>query len=155
MYVAIVAIKTNLFRGPMEKNRSARKYTALIVKALCAMISHGLSLRRAGERLHIHHSTVAEWKNKYPDFAESIAAAESAFVSSQLAKIEKAADNGSWQAAAWLLERRFAVEFSQPQIQMAQANVHIAFEDLGEVVKRAQASPETMRALAMMSERIG
>lgn len=56
---------------------------------------------------------------------------------------------GSWQAAAWLLERRLPAEFSQPQVQLSN---HFAIKADFNIVDNAlallQASPEAARALA-------
>ena len=67
----------------------------------------------------------------------------------QVENIQAAANKGSWQASAWLLERRFATEYSQPQIQI-QNNVNLkqAPETAEAVMERLRNSPEAMRAIA-------
>lgn len=87
------------------------------------MIRRGLSIRRAAEALKIHHSTISRWRAENDGFASAVATAEAQFVEDQLTAIRGAAVKGSWQAAAWMLERRFPAEFSQPQIQLTQTNL--------------------------------
>jgi hypothetical protein len=54
----------------------------------------------------IAQSTLYEWLKAKPEFSEALKAAEARAVVGWLAKIEKAASEGTWQAAAWKLERR-------------------------------------------------
>ena len=49
----------------------------------------------------------------YHDFYDAITRAEGAASVQWLAKIEKAASDGNWQAAAWKLERRFPHEYGR------------------------------------------
>jgi hypothetical protein len=66
----------------------------------------------------VHHTTVGRWRKELPEFDTAILAAEAAFIDSQIANIRAAAKT-SWQASAWLLERKWPAHFSQPQVQLS------------------------------------
>ena len=57
----------------------------------------------------------AKWDDAQPfvDLLEAIKEAEGIAAVQWLAKIEKAASNGAWQAAAWKLERRYPNEYGR------------------------------------------
>jgi hypothetical protein len=77
----------------------------------------------------VHHSTVAAWRSQDPEFDTDVAAAEAQFIHGQLEIIKDAAKKGSWQASAWILERRLPAEFSQPQVQLSMP-VNVEYKDL-------------------------
>jgi hypothetical protein len=131
---------------PRRKLRSDSKKTPRILAAICELVKQGLSVRRAAEHLKVHHSTVAAWRSRDLQFDADVAAAEAQFIQSRLEIITDAAKKGSWQAAAWLLERRLPAEFSQPQVQLnmpAQAE----FKELSVVLEELRQSPEARRLL--------
>jgi hypothetical protein len=133
-----------------NRRRSASKLNAQTTDAICEMIRRGLSLRRAGEALGIHHSTIGRWREERADFASAVVTAEAQFVQNQLATIRKAAVNGSWQAAAWMLERRLPAEFSQPQIQLTQKNLNVPCDELDQTLARLRASPAALASLEQL-----
>ena len=61
----------------------------------------------------------------YIDFVKSVEKAKSEFIKNNMAVIMKSAVKGSWQASAWLLERRNPEEFGlkQPSSQNQQENI--------------------------------
>lgn len=131
-----------------------RKDAPQIRIEICKLVKLGLSVSRAAGKLKVHHKTVAAWRSADPGFDAQIAAAEAVFIQRQVEVIKAAARNGSWQAAAWLLERKHALEFSQPQIQLLHKTVKIEFEDLGKIMEAMRQSPEAMRTLHAMGEAI-
>lgn len=52
-------------------------------------------------------------KGKFAEFFATIKEAEGRATVGWLAKIEKAANEGNWQAAAWKLERRYPSDFGR------------------------------------------
>ncbi len=52
-------------------------------------------------------------QSKYVAFIEDVKKARAKFQMRHLARITQASDNGSWQASAWLLERRCPDEYGQ------------------------------------------
>jgi hypothetical protein len=99
--------------------------------------------------LRVHHSTVSAWRSQDAQFDDDLAAAEAEFIQNQVEIIKNAATKGSWQASAWLLERRLPAEFSQPQIQLEQLNQvnvvqHTTTEEFQDLIRRVKLmkSPE-------------
>lgn len=82
------------------------KRTPETVKKLCDAIRLGASYGDACGYAGIDIGTFGEWRDKFPDFAHEIKEAEGAGRVQLIAKIQKAANDGNWQAAAWMLERR-------------------------------------------------
>ena len=86
-------------------------YSPKMMKAICDSIAGGVSmshsLRLLGKRKELE-----KWRKAAPDYIDGLLAeAESRFVEKNIKRIDKAADK-SWQAAAWLLERRYPSQFS-------------------------------------------
>lgn len=134
---------------PVRRLRSDAKLRPNVQAAICKLVESGLTIRRAAELLKIHHSTIAEFRERHPEFSEALLAAEGRFVQHQIDNIQTAANKGNWQASAWLLERRFATEYSQPQIQIQNnLNLRPTSEGAEETMARLRASPEAMRAAA-------
>jgi hypothetical protein len=127
--------------------RSASKNTPQLRAAICKLVALGLSANRAAGKVKVHHSTVAEWRKQDPDFDAAVQNAEAAFIERQIKIIQTAAKKGTWVAAAWLLERKFPSEFSQPQVQLHSGVVKLEFEDLPSMMARFRQSPEAKRIL--------
>ena len=90
-----------------------RTYSPEIMDAVCESIAVGVSIRHTLRILGMQKSYDG-WRKKdelrkYID--SRTAEAESRFIQRNLLWIDKAADR-SWQAAAWLLERRYPSQFS-------------------------------------------
>lgn len=107
----------------------------------------GLSVNRAAGKVKVHHSTIAEWRRNDPDFDAAVQNAEAVFIENQIKTIQAAAKNGTWVAAAWLLERKFPSEFSQPQVQLHHGVIKLEFEDFGQMIEKLRGSPEASGAL--------
>ena len=74
----------------------------------------------------------ARWQREqtYVQFFEAIKKAESVGIMGWLAKIEKAANDGQWQAAAWKLERRYPETYARQRIEHTGAdggNINIEY----------------------------
>jgi hypothetical protein len=130
--------------------RSALKNTPAVRAAICKLVALGLSPNRAAGKVKVHHSTVAEWRKNDHQFDLDVQNAEAAFIQKQIENVQAAANKGNWQASAWLLERKFPSEFSQPQVQLHHGVVKVEFKDLGETLKRMRQSPEALRVLGEM-----
>lgn len=89
------------------------KYTPETVEKLTDAIKLGATYELATGYAGIHYDTFNEWRNKKSEFSEAIKAAEGVAAVGWLAKIEKAANDGTWQAAAWKLERRYPHEYGR------------------------------------------
>ena len=90
-----------------------KTYSPEIVDAICDSVAVGISishtLRITGKRRAYEGWRKNDELRKYLDIR--IAEAESRFIKRNISRIDKAADK-YWQAAAWLLERRYPSQFS-------------------------------------------
>lgn len=88
------------------------KYTPERVAAIERAIAMGATYRLACKYAGISEDTFARWR-KSAEFAERLEKAEGAAALGWLAKIERAANEGTWQAAAWKLERLYPQEYGR------------------------------------------
>lgn len=89
------------------------KYTPETTKKITDAIRVGATYRLACDYGGITEETFSQWRKRYPEFTEAIKEAEGAGAVGWLAKIEKAANEGAWQAAAWKLERRYPESYGR------------------------------------------
>lgn len=88
---------------------------------LCKLISIGTPIMMACDGVGISYPAYNKWMHKgedavsgqYRDFYKAIKKAEADMVARSVARIQKAAQDGTWQADAWLLERRCPQEFGR------------------------------------------
>lgn len=97
---------------PARRKGRREKYGPEIVKALAEAITLGLSQKRACEAAGISYDTFRRWTHSKPGFRDAMRKAETDFIGRNLAMIA-AASLRTWQAAAWLLERRFPKEWGK------------------------------------------
>jgi transposase len=98
-------------------------------------IQLGATYEMAAQYGGIAYNTFNEWIKKgeaqragvYREFYEAIKEAEGKAVVGWLAKIEKAANDGNWQAAAWKLERRYPQDYGR-QVQDIKHSGNLAIE---------------------------
>lgn len=91
--------------------------TTKIIQAIRMGATYDLAAKFGG----ITYQTFNEWRKKgeeaksgaYRDFVDAVERAEGEAAIGWLAKIEKAATDGNWQAAAWKLERRYPREYGR------------------------------------------
>ena len=93
------------------------KYTPETVKKIVDAIRVGATFRLACDYAGITEETFSQWRKKYSEFSDAIKEAEGQGVVGWLAKIEKAANEGVWQAAAWKLERRYPKEYGRQVVE--------------------------------------
>lgn len=82
------------------------KRTAETEKRILDALRIGATRKDASLAAGIGTTVFCEWMNKFPEFAEAVEKAESEDKLRMLAAITKASQEGSWQAAAWRLERK-------------------------------------------------
>ena len=85
-----------------------------LVEALCDSIATGMYVNLACQSVGISTSALSEWKKKDNKaytltikFGKRIQIAEAKAIERRIKRIEEAGENGSWQADAWYLERRY------------------------------------------------
>jgi transposase len=106
------------------------KCTAALTQRLLDALSVGATHRLACEYAGIDQATLYRWLAKgaasgappYRAFCEAFTRAQGIAAVGWLAKIEAAAQDGDWRAAAWKLERRYPDEYGK-QVH----DVHHAF----------------------------
>ena len=89
------------------------KYNAATTKKIVDAIRVGATFRLACLYAGIDQGTFENWRARYSDFADAVKEAEGAGAVGWLAKIEQAAKDGNWQAAAWKLERKYPREYGR------------------------------------------
>ena len=98
------------------------KYTPETVDKITQAIRLGATYKLACDYAGISEDTFANWKRLHSDFSEAIKTAEGGAVVGWLVKIEKAATEGNWQAAAWKLERRYPEMYGKQRLELTGAN---------------------------------
>lgn len=93
------------------------KYTAEVAKKITDAIRVGATYELAAKYAGVHYDTFNEWRKAKSEFSEAINMAEGQGALGWLAKIEQAANDGTWQAAAWKLERRYPREYGRQVIE--------------------------------------
>src|SRR5690606_32113656 len=100
----------------IERNKGGRpsKFNEERAERLLTAVRGGNYLHTAAQFAGIHYSTLRRWINladdpnappEYRQFKEELERARAAAEVSALMRIQKAASDGAWQAAAWYLER--------------------------------------------------
>jgi len=100
-------------RAPKPTGRPT-KLTDAALQTICQAITAGSTKHHAAEAAGIHRDTLHDWTRRYPDVSDAIEKAEGMMVVRNVALIQTAATAGTWQAAAWLLERRHSDDFAKP-----------------------------------------
>ena len=105
------------------------KYTDAIISTIAHALELGASYRRAAAAAGISEDTFHEWRRAKPAFSERIEKAEATHAQKHLAVIERAAvTDGTWQASAWMLERRYPHEYGRTvQEQQGQQKILIEY----------------------------
>ncbi len=106
----------------MKGRRGRRsKLTAQLQKKICGYIEKGNTFERSCALCDIDQSTFHRWRQrgektkrgKFYEFCKVVKKAEEKFIAWNVAIILKAAEDKNWQAAAWILERKYFAEFGR------------------------------------------
>jgi len=95
-------------------------------------LSKGFPYAMIADLLGIAKSTLSRYLTANPNIVERLKKAESLHITRALEVIDRAAEKGTWQAAAWRIERRAQEHFGQQsrvQVGGAVANVHFTAAD--------------------------
>ena len=128
------------------------KLTPQLQEQIGNNITLGMPLKFAAEAVGITEVTFYNWikrgenesKGRFFEFAEHVKACKAKAVQLHLKLITKAATDGSWQASAWILERRHPEEFGRKDRLELDANMKhsgdlnlhtLSDEDLMEIIK--------------------
>lgn len=80
---------------------------------VCTALAAGNTRRAACAFAGISEDTLANWLRRHSDFAEAVKKAEGDAEVRNVAIISRAAQQGTWQAAAWWLERRYPHDYGR------------------------------------------
>jgi len=87
------------------------------IEALGMALTYRLSAQYAGIGLSTFHKWMQRGEREagsiYADFRDAVKRAEAANAAACMARIAKASDEGHWQAAAWILERRHPSDYGR------------------------------------------
>jgi hypothetical protein len=100
----------------MAKRGRKTLYTPERVEALIKALEAGLPHSQACDIVGLGHRTFYAWKASKPEFASEVARAEAKVVVDLLGIINRASEQ-HWQAAAWILERRWPERWGRRVIQ--------------------------------------
>jgi len=97
------------------------KLTEELQTEICEYIASGNTFKRACRLSGISDSIFYDWKakgekekqGKYSEFLDTIKRSSEKFKQTNIDIIQQAAKGGTWQAAAWLLERKHPEEFGR------------------------------------------
>jgi hypothetical protein len=95
-------------------------------------LSKGFPYAMIADLLGIAKSTLSAFLSARPHITERLKKAESIHITRALEVIDRAAEKGTWQAAAWRIERRAQEHFGQQarvQVGGTVANVHFSAAD--------------------------
>lgn len=113
------------------------KRTPETTKKVCDAIRAGATFEHAAAFAGVSYATFAEWRVRFPDFAEAVKAAEGAGAVALLAKLQAAATSGHWQAAAWILERRHPTVYGRrTTVAVARTEERPDVEELAQAAER-------------------
>jgi len=89
------------------------KLTPEVQKRICDAVAIGATYDLAAKYGGVSYESLRLLREKSPAFAAALQEAEGRGAIGWLAKIERAANEGTWQAAAWKLERRYPQEYGR------------------------------------------
>lgn len=123
------------------------KYTPETVKRILEAIKLGVAYVDAANYGGVSFETFNEWRKQYPEFSEAVESASGQAVTACMAKIQKAATEGSWQASAWILERRHPDRYGRTRVELTGAGGGpVAVSAHVVVVPQMEADPQTWSA---------
>jgi len=88
------------------------KYSKKLAEQVAALVGEGVPAKHAAAACGIGESTFYEWRGKYPEFSELLEQKRGEAIRDRVRLIKRAGEQGSWQAAAWYLERQAPEEFA-------------------------------------------
>lgn len=112
------------------------KLTPELQEEICKYIEIGVPNKQAALACGISETTFYNWikrgentnSGKYFKFLESVKKAQAKNVLRNVAIIEKAAQEKNWQAAAWILERKYPEDWGRKEYH--QQDIHLRNTDI-------------------------
>ena len=101
------------------------KYTPEIARLIAQLIGGGATQRDACGAVGISEDTLGRWRKRYADFAASIEKAEAIKRAEMIRVVTDAAKGGTWQAAAWYLERRDPDNWGRKDVLRIEGGINV------------------------------
>jgi len=106
----------------------ASKLTPEVIEAVCTSVAAGLPLGMAAAKAGISVRSLHTWRKMGRDgkskihvaLVSELKKAEAELVARNVELIQTAANRGTWQAACWLLERKFPGSFGSDRREIRQ-----------------------------------
>ena len=128
--------------GDCQNRRRGRPslLTASRQRILLAAIERGLSYKQASALAGISYDSFNRWRKQgmtpdaspeIRDLCDQLEAAQARGADSLLATIREATNQGSWKAAAWMLERRFPEQWDRAR----KADDPLDMFNIGELIR--------------------
>lgn len=131
----------------MARPRGAKgKFEQERLDIIYKAVSQGMTIKSACSLAGITQTTFYDWVTNKPEFTALIKKAESEMKERALKVINQAAQNGQWQAAAWLLERREPNEYGRQdrvRIEDVRGTAEKLAEKIGVTVEELLAEVDT------------
>lgn len=89
------------------------KFTPETEQRILTALRLGATRVLAAQAGGIHYDTLRAWIHSKPAFSVAVMGAESQAAINALGSIQKAAREGDWHAAAWMLERRYPDQYGR------------------------------------------
>ena len=114
----------------MTSTRGGRpsKYRPDTVAAIIAAVEGGATYRHAAASVGVSERTLHDWQVRHPHFSQALKTAEASACIAAIGTIRRAAEAGTWQAAAWYLERRYPAEYGRRAVTV-DASVQVTHDD--------------------------
>ena len=114
----------------MTSTRGGRpsKYRPDTVAAIIAAVEGGATYRHAAASVGVSERTLHDWQVRHPHFSQALKTAEAMACMAAIGTIRRAAEAGTWQAAAWYLERRYPAEYGRRAVTV-DASVQVTHDD--------------------------
>lgn len=143
-------------RGPQPKLMNP-----VILARLCEAIRIGSTIDLACKYAGISHATYCDAVNRakagepeWQGFAAELADAEGALAADMLQVITGAAKNGTWPAAAWMLERRYPMMYGRSESRFVQQAEPVEpYQTREELIKALAAIPADVLADALTARK--
>lgn len=100
------------------------KHSPEIVGAICRLLAAGTTRRAAAATVGIDQNTFYRWLERHGTFRDAVEKAEAEAQQRFERIVADAAGDGTWQAAAWWLERRRKDDYA-----LKQTTVHEGSDD--------------------------
>lgn len=105
--------RTSNRKGEPRRGGRPTKKTPEVIQAIYEALLAGGTLTDSAKAAGVGRKTVYDWMAQDAEFAEKVEEAKLERRKLYLTKIQEAAEKGTWQAAAWILERTMPDEFSR------------------------------------------